>query len=157
RRAHAGVPLREEELLERRRAAPAVLPRPVKAGPAAVVERALPPPAERDLLRRLRRLAVSRRSPALGQIRDQPVVHLAPETLLGGGRAEIHRATVVAEAGGGRQATRASHACARHAIERCRESVPRAFPGDARSRVGSCEGRDEGLLPLHGTRPRSAG
>src|SRR5262249_47575740 len=49
-RAEPRVLLREEELLQRCRAASAVLLRPVQSGPSAVEQRALPAPRERDLL-----------------------------------------------------------------------------------------------------------
>src|SRR5206468_5983920 len=66
RRADAGVLLGEEELLDRRRAAPAVLARPVEPRPAALEEAALPPAREADLLAGILGLRVLRRSPPRG-------------------------------------------------------------------------------------------
>src|SRR5437667_222445 len=90
-RAEPGVLLGEEELLHRRRAPAPVLARPVEAGPAAFVEAALPPAGEADLVGGLLGLAERGRSPARGQVGNQPVVHFLSEVLLGAGEPEVHR------------------------------------------------------------------
>src|SRR5439155_6634973 len=67
------------------------LARPVEAGPAAFVEAALPPASEADLVGGLLGLAERGRSPARGQVGNQPVVHFLSEVLLGAGEPEVHR------------------------------------------------------------------
>src|SRR5439155_7118191 len=91
RRPDARVLLGEEQLLERRRAAAAVLARPVQARPAALVQAALPPAREADLLGRVLRPAEAGRAPARRQIGDQPGVYFASEARLGRSECELHR------------------------------------------------------------------
>src|SRR5439155_20038054 len=108
--ADARVLLGEEELLDRRGAAAAVLARPVEPGPAPLVQLPLPPARKAHLLRRLLGLAIVGRTPPRGQVRDQPLMHLALEAPLGGVQAEIHRISVLDEGAGAGQAPRGASA-----------------------------------------------
>src|SRR5207253_8832520 len=99
--ADARVLLGEEELLDRRGPPAAVLARPVEPGPAPLVQLPLPPARKAHLLRRLLGLAIVGRTPPRGQVRDQPLMHLALEAPLGGVQAEVHRAPFSAKRTGG--------------------------------------------------------
>ena len=83
--------LLEDQLLDRRRAPPAALGRPVHAGVARVEEQALPgqvvgPPG--------RPVVVGRRRADTGQGGGQPGAQLVAEGLLGRGVAEVHAVQV---------------------------------------------------------------
>src|SRR5581483_508717 len=89
RGAGRDVLLVEDQVLERRQVAAAVLARPGESRPPAVVELALPAPRERDLVRR--RLGPGRRILPLGRhVRAQPVADRRAERLFLAGAKEVH-------------------------------------------------------------------
>src|SRR5262249_31848522 len=93
RRPQRGVLLGEDELLDRRRAAPAVFPGPVEPGPPALEQAPLPLARERDLLGRLLGLLDPGRAPARREVGHEPIMYLAPEARFAFAWSEVQGAT----------------------------------------------------------------